>query len=374
MAFDPTPPSVRQPQYGRSFLKLACDVLESALCLSRREAVTLRDDWRRRSGDIGGEEEEYAGEEKAALVEEDDRVLSVVVGSTLEIFIGGHRCSSVAFESATTATTAAAAEGAVVHNRYRDSKPTGAAAGSSNGAEKRGSSASAMSTLTVNIATARGLYKDLAAVEARDGDGGNVINGAAAGGAVLLVKALRPGILSLYVTALVRDDEEEDGTVPQGTIRGASRAQQQRQSATDYADHGAARYRRKLCRIRVVVVPSYAIESVALQDLIGHLEECRAWQDPHILLHAQLFQQQNNLPHHTDPNSAAAADAAVGLPKLSPTGRAAAAAPSSSSSSASQNQAAHSRDVQKAWQDILRILANYGSMHLPPAATTGTSM
>mmetsp|Transcript_14454 Transcript_14454/g.32499 ORF Transcript_14454/g.32499 Transcript_14454/m.32499 type:complete len:127 (-) Transcript_14454:104-484(-) len=117
---------------------------------------------------------------------------------------------------------------------------------------------------------------------------------------------------------------------------------------TKHLDRPLARYRRKTLRIRVVVVPAYAVETVALQDLIGHLEEVHAWGDASILKHAQLFQ-------HPHLHNAQKRDTN----------------PSSTERGAERDEQAlrvqHSRDVQRHWQDILRILANYGNMHLPPA-------
>eukprot|EP01032_Pedospumella_encystans_P019265 gene19265-21907_t len=318
VAFDATPPSGK-PQQSTSFLQMACDVLQSSLCLSRREAVQMQDDIGSASNhDADDEEETESARPESAG--ETDTVFSVVVGSQLDLLICGHRCSAVSIESNDTASAATAKKNATLDtNTYRNTNRLAAAALNqsfeSANASSNNKSVPSLSTLTVNIAVTSGNYTEYAT-------GGQTKQSTSApSSSCLRISALKAGVLSLHISALVQDDPSHNG------------------SSSGGAGAGAPRIRRKGCRVKVVIIPAYAVLSVQLQDLIGHLEECHTRSDPRILLHSQLFQR-----HYP----------AGGQPL-----------PSSSASDAPIPVTVHTQDVQKGWQDIARVIRNYGNMHNP---------
>lgn len=315
VAFDATPPSGK-PQQSATFLQMACDVLQSSLCLSRKETVQMQDDIGSAPSDAPGEDEaeetESPGRRESA--KDTDVVLSVVEGSHLDLWIMGHRCSAVAVEG-TEGVSAAAKKNMTASdtNTYRNTnRPAADAASSVSPLGKNIKSTPSLSTLTVNIAVTSGSYAEYASVQQVKQPAS-----AASSSSCLRISGRKAGVLSLHISALVQDDTTSSGS-------GGS---------------AAPRIRRKGCRVKVVVIPAYAVMSVQLQDLIGHLEECHTRSDPRILLHSQLFQR--HLPGEGEKAS------------------------HSSSAEPPVSVAVHTQDVQKGWQDIARVIRNYGNMHNP---------
>jgi hypothetical protein len=106
----------------------------------------------------------------------------------------------------------------------------------------------------------------------------------------------------------------------------------------------------------VVIIPAYPVASVLVQDLIGHVEQCYFRSDPTILLHAQLFQR----PCSEEDGDVSATTAAAAAPA---TGTA--AGPEVGKGGQRTPVVVHSRDVQRAWQDIRRVITNHGNLHTP---------
>jgi hypothetical protein len=357
-------PAAQFQHYAHSFLRLACDVLEKCLCLSRQEPVALIADSSRQFDAAGevvavdasndeDEEEEVRGAVSTRQGEaegegEGDCVLSVVVGSTLEILLLGHDCTTFVIENAEHEKSAgppkASSHAGHQHQHQHVSRSISSAVSAS---------AASLSTLAINIAASKGSYSDYASVDAKivPRKASKGLQHASAmpgsGSCSLSLCTLRPGVLSLYVSAVVLEEQH---------AAGGSAAR----SRPDHADHAGARYRRKGRRIQVVIVPSYPVESVLLLDLVGHLQECRTWGDPSILLHSQLFLRPQQLVDH---HHAATAPPAPFAAPLSPKSE------SATEPSSRKPIDVSAKDVQKSWQDIRRIIANYGSHHLPPTNT-----
>lgn len=354
VAFDSSPPVDRE-SYSRAFMKLACSALQSSLCLSRQEMVFLYEAATYgSSSQVRAERQDDDDEQSSAaanvdLESEKDVVFAVVVGCSLDIVVRGHTCSSIIFESSTVANKTAK-ENSVSANTYQNTnrprpQDTHAAALSSKSREPS-LTAAATTTLTVDVAVTEGSYAQYATLASTLPCAH--ATGSAPASVTLSLKALKAGVLSLHMTAVVLEDDSS-------SISGRT---------ASHSDRPQARYRKKVSRIKVVVVPNYAVESVLLQDLIGHLEECYSWDNPNILLHSQLFQRpQRQEDRHQSHHG-----------QHSPSER---SPHRSASRHESPSRARHedkvalmvnTKDVQKGWQDITRIIKNHGSMHVPPNA------
>ena len=86
----------------------------------------------------------------------------------------------------------------------------------------------------------------------------------------------------------------------------------------------------KMVRLKVILIPAYPVESVLLQDLIAHLEESESRLNPELLLHSQLFLRQER-----------------------------------SVDAGGTDEDTTIREVQKDWQDIIRIIGNHGNLSVP---------
>jgi hypothetical protein len=258
----------------------------------------------------------------------------VVVGSTLDLTVTGHDCNAVRVVDARSdvATVPAGRPGSNARG--------GARTGGTNAevvSDKPVDSAQlSTNVLLVNAAVSHGLYSDYAHIQVlpsptvtasasknrQDADQATL---------ALSLRTVKPGVMSLHLSARVLVDE-----------------------AGSAGDGAAARYRRRGCRIRVVIIPNYPIESVVLQELIGHLEECRKWRNPKILLHAQLFQRPQ-----TSEDDHSAAKSTTGWATEGSAGV---------SARAKQAVLVNARDVQRGWQDIKRVITNHGVLHTPKVA------
>jgi hypothetical protein len=329
VAFEAVRPALKTG-YGKGLLSVYCELLQRTLCVSRTESVQLREVHSRsfdKDDALGGDGEGGSTELESKAVEE-DCVLAVVVGSTLELLVGGHGCTAVRLRDGRAATSGASAAGAATAAAGRAGglglrashagAPAGAAAASSQEEE------TSASTLNINIVVSQGAYTDYLTATVTQPEG--------AGKAVRLVlNTTRPGVLSLHMSARVADsdsgEKEKEG-----------------------------RYRHRGCRLRVVVIPSYPVESVSLQDLVGHLEECHVWGNPEILLHSQLFARPSAEEGEASGGGGqgAASSAAAGN-----------SSPGTAAARAQQANLMHDRDVQRGWQDIKRVITNHGTLHTP---------
>jgi hypothetical protein len=335
VAFEAVRPALKGG-YGRGLLSVYCELLARTLCVSRTESVQLREvhgaDLDRDDaidGDAAGD-----GADRGNKVEEEDRVLAVVVGSTLELLVSGHGCTAVqlqdgrAASNASAGVTATAAAGrAGLRASHGGASAASLAAGSAPAKEEENSA----SKLYINIAVSQGAYTDyLTATVTQPESAGKPVR--------LVLNTTRPGVLSLHMSARVADSDS--GGAGLGDKEG--------------------RYRHRGCRLRVVVIPNYPVESVSLQDLVGHLEECHAWGNPEILLHSQLFASPSA---EEGEGSGGAQGGAAGA------GAAGSGAGNSSPGTAAvrsqQASLMHDRDVQRGWQDIKRVITNHGTLHTP---------
>jgi hypothetical protein len=256
----------------------------------------------------------------------------VVVGSTLDLTVTGHACSAVRVvdaRSSDVATVPAGRPGASVRGGAR------AGVSSTEAESDKHAAPATLSTnvLLVNAAVSHGLYSDYAHIQAlpsttvatsayknrQDADESTL---------ALSLRTVKPGVMSLHLSARVLVDDVGSA-----------------------GDGAAARYRRRGCRIRVVIIPNYPVESVLLQELIGHLEECRKWRNPKILLYAQLFQR----PQSSEEDHNAAKSTTAGATEGS----------TAVSARARQALVVNARDVQRGWQDIKRVITNHGVLHTP---------
>jgi hypothetical protein len=257
-----------------------------------------------------------------------------VVGSTLDLTVTGHACNAVRVVDARSSDVAS---GPAVRPGTNARLGARAAVGAEAVSDDKHTAPATLSTnvLLVNAAVSRGLYSDYAHIQAlpsttvtpasknrQDADEGTIS---------LSLRTVKPGVMSLHLSARVLVDE-----------------------AGSAGDGAAARYRRRGCRIRVVIIPNYPVESVLLQELIGHLEECRKWRNPKILLHAQLFQR----PQTSEDDHSAAKSTTAGATEGS----------AGASARAKQALVVNARDVQRGWQDIKRVITNHGVLHTPKVA------
>lgn len=368
VAFDSSPPRDRAA-YLREFLTVACAVLQSSLCLSRAEDLYLYEDTYGTANSQSrleqlarqDEDEEGVGGE-IDLESEKDVVFAVVVGCSLDIVVHGHACSSIVFEKSRGLDKAGSAEESnrngrssgtyqKIHRQKAHQQQMHDAEGlSSSKAKEISLTAAATTTLSVDVAVSAGSYTQYATLTAvrtptgtsasRDTAAGPSA-AAAAGELTISLRALKAGVLSLHLTAVVLEDDNSSVSIGR---------------TASHADRPQARFRRKVSRVKVVVVPNYAVESVLLQDLIGHLEECYTWDNPSILLHSQLFQR----PQHQEerlPAGSARSPQRNGKPSVD--------SPRRTRDEDKVPLIINVKDVQKGWQDILRIIKNHGNMHVP---------
>jgi hypothetical protein len=259
-----------------------------------------------------------------------------VVGSTLDLTVTGHACSAVRVVDARSSDVATVPAGRPGSNVRGGARTGGTNAEFVSGKPVESAQLST-NVLLVNAAVSHGLYSDYAHIQAlpsatvtasaskdsQDADQATL---------ALSLRTVKPGVMSLHLSARVLVDE-----------------------AGSAGDGAAARYRRRGCRIRVVIIPNYPVESVLLQELIGHLEECRKWRNPKILLHAQLFQRpQRAEDDHSAGKSTSTAGATEGTAVASARAR--------------QALVVNARDVQRGWQDIKRVITNHGVLHTPKVA------
>jgi hypothetical protein len=258
----------------------------------------------------------------------------VVVGSTLDLTVTGHACNAVRVVDARSNDVTTVSAGRPGSNARGGTRPGGANAEAVSGKPVELAQLST-NVLLVNAAVSHGLYSDYAHIQAlpsttvtpasknrQDADEGTIS---------LSLRTVKPGVMSLHLSARVLVDE-----------------------AGSAGDGAAARYRRRGCRIRVVIIPNYPVESVLLQELIGHLDECRKWRNPKILLHAQLFQR----PQSSEEDHNAAKSTTAGATEGS----------TAVSARARQALVVNARDVQRGWQDIKRVITNHGVLHTPKVA------
>jgi hypothetical protein len=333
VAFEAVRPGLKAG-YGRGLLSVYCELLARTLCVSRTENVQLREvhgaDLDRDDvidGGITGD-----GAERTNKMEEEDRVLAVVVGSTLELRVSGHGCTAVQLQDGRAASSASAgATATAVVGRAGRASHGGASTASAAGSTPTQEEENSASKLYINIAVSQGAYTDyLTATVAQPEGAGKPVR--------LVLNTTRPGVLSLHMSARVVDSDS--GGAELGDKEG--------------------RYRHRGCRLRVVVIPNYPVESVSLQDLVGHLEECHAWGNPDILLHSQLFARPS--AEEGEGSSGAQGGAAAGAGGGSGVGN---SSPGTVAARSQQANLMHDRDVQRGWQDIKRVITNHGTLHTP---------
>jgi hypothetical protein len=260
----------------------------------------------------------------------------VVVGSTLDLTVTGHACNAVRVVDARSSDVATVPAGRPGSNA-RGGARTGGTNAEPVSAKHTAPATLSTNVLLVNTAVSHGVYSDYAHIQVLPsptvtGSARNNSQGGDEGTLALSLRTVKPGVMSLHLSARVLVDE-----------------------AGSAGDGAAARYRRRGCRIRVVIIPNYPVESVLLQELIGHLEECRKWRNPKILLHAQLFQRpQSSEEDHSAAKSTHTALAAEGS--------------TVASARAKQAWVVNARDVQRGWQDIKRVITNHGVLHTPKVA------
>lgn len=368
VAFDASPPGNRAG-YGAMFLRSCCEILQRVLCLSREEGLRLVDEGGAEAdrGDSAGLDDVESAEvgQLSGIVrafpstifvrawfcvqvergvypgDQQDIVLAVVVGSTLDLTLTGHDCTTVDIVDARVSSAASVPATATALPQHLRGFSSGARVGVIHhvisGAQQAAQPSSSPHVLSVNAAVSVGAYSDYAAIQALSpaaapGNGGSLC---------LSLRTLKPGVISLHLTARVLVDD-----------------------SSSVRDGAPARYRRRGCRLRVVIVSNYNTESVLLQELIGHLEEARKWRNPKILLHAQLFQRPQQ-SEEEEGAQVAAGEKGAGDRHSTGAGMAAAGA---ESVRARQAVLVNARDVQRGWQDIKRVIANHGALHTPKVA------
>lgn len=355
-AFDGTLPHYK-PNYELEFLWVACNLLSAALCVSRREVLRLLPPQESPARDhdhdfnpspnqramseldsmTGGEPSvdfdlknspRSHGESFPALQE---TILSVVAGSTLNLEIVGHQCTRTKIEyiesnkqtvnNSRNFNSNISANGADhFHNTYDAISQMQVRILSANtSSSKVGSSLKE----TIHVKEQTSGVSTLAELESRSSTSMS-----------LLVKTNRPGLVTMHLSALITDEDASSFISMLGP-----------NSSTH--DRGTLRHRERV--IRIVIVPHYPIMSVALQDLVGHLEEVFTHNDPRMLLHSHLFRALSSVgPSDTTVRTAGSPGEASGL---------------NTSKSFDGRPAVDMLELANSWKEVTKAMASFQALN-----------
>lgn len=346
-AFDTVLPK-NKLHYKLNFLRTVCDILSHALCISRNEVITLEYlDNNITTNNNNNEEEDFETDynsdidnmtprehkldmkgtnKKGSNSNSNEVILPIVVGSCMELLFTGHRCNTIILEKTHTINTTRL-------TKMNDKKSL----------DNEEITAQALSILTITIATnttttasnhsnyehfltikekrSTNVYLHNSSKSSIGDENSNVCT--------LSIQALNPGIITLNATALVSETN------------------------SNITSSSSTYFRKKCYQIQIIIIPEYPVESVLLQDLIGHLEDAYIQKDPEIILHSQLFALNININNNSNNTTllAQTGDSNQYLTNQSLNH-------SSISHNNNNNGSSNNSAVQKGWQDIRRAITS----------------